>query len=282
VTTKYTYSVANDTLNGELNQASLFSEILNSSITVALDHINSTNDVLDIWFKSNLVGSEWTTLSGVVAAHTGAFTDDAAPRMDDGRPIVRADTRPLHTNTYFTTCGDGSSGIGDGAEARWNFSNDDDVTYDPTIVPSGMKAKQIDMTFNDPIYIKEGTVYFFDAPWESYLTMEIVVASGSYYPNPYGSIPASALGLSGDKMYAHASDGEVIYTRYVNKHFMCGSCPMGDELNTEGCQTDPLPVGWKMRINIITPDTDDTSKGFAEIEVYRARTCILPGDPLGS
>jgi hypothetical protein len=282
VATKYTYSVENNTLYGEINTASLFSEILNSSITVAIDHIDLTNDVLDVWFKADLSGAEQTTLSGVLSAHTGIFTDDAAPRMDDGRPIVRADTRPLGTNTYFTTCGDGSGGIGDGVEARWDFSNDDNITYDPTIVPSGLKAKILDLQFNDPIYIKEGTVYFFDAPWESFLTMEIVVASGSYYPNPYGSIPAAALGLSGNKMYAQASDGDVVYTRYVNKHFMCGSCPMGDELNTEGCQIDPLPVGWKMRMTIFTLDTDDASKGFAEIEVYRARTCILPGDPLGT
>src|SRR3990172_13263739 len=47
------------------------------------------------------------------------------PRMPDGRPIVRADTRPLDTSTYFTTCGDDSTSIGGGTEIRWDFSNDD-------------------------------------------------------------------------------------------------------------------------------------------------------------
>jgi hypothetical protein len=119
-------------------------------------------------------------------------------------------------------------------------------------------------------------MYFFDAPWGQYISMDIVVPAGNYYPNPAGSIPASALGLSGNLMYAYASEN-IPYQKYVNKHFMCGSCPMGDELNAEGAAVSPVPVGWYVRGLIITPNSDNISKGYGGLEMYRCHTMLLPG-----
>ena len=63
---------------------------------------------------------------------------EESPHMEDGRPIVRADTRPLNTQTYFTMCGDDSTSIGNGVKLMWDFSNDDNIYTGPE-VPSGFQ-----------------------------------------------------------------------------------------------------------------------------------------------
>lgn len=208
---------------------------------------------------------------------------EAEPHMEDGRPIVRSDTRPLDTQTFFTMAGDavdstGGVTISGGKDMTWDFSNDDDE-YTGDDIPSGYKAKEIKMSFVCPVFIKDGTIYFFNAPWGSYLKMDIMAPSGSYYPNPSGSIPASSLGLSGNKMYAQATEDTVVQ-RYVGKHFIYGDCPMGDELNAEGAAIEALPVGWYIRGLIVTPTSDNTSKGFASLEMYRCHSVVLPGDTI--
>lgn len=205
---------------------------------------------------------------------------EAHPHMDDGRPIIRSDTRPLNSQTVFTMAGDSADDLGDGKEFKWDFSNDDD-SYTGSEVPSGYKAKEMLVSFKCPVHIKDGTIYFFNAPWGSYVQMDIVIPDGAYYPNPQGPIPASALGLSGKKMYAQAS-GNTLYQRYVNKHFMFGDCPMGDELNAEGSSVSPIPVGWYIRGLIVTPNSDNVSKGFASIEMHRCHTVLLPGQTIAN
>jgi len=103
------------------------------------------------------------------------------------------------------------------------------------------------------------------------------VPAGSYYPNEHGAISASALGLPGNDTYSYASD-DTTYYRYVNRHYMYGNCPMGDELNAEGAMVDALPSGWFIRAGIVTLVSDNISKGFAEFEMYRHRSVILEGD----
>jgi hypothetical protein len=69
---KYTFSntdFSNDI--ADLNRLTL--EIENSNITTPLDYIEShaTLEQVDIYFNTTLSGTEPTTLSGIVAAHTG-------------------------------------------------------------------------------------------------------------------------------------------------------------------------------------------------------------------
>lgn len=280
MSTKYTHSIINDFLNGIVNTTRLSSEITASSITIALDYINEYMDDCDIWFKADLPSADETTLSGVVAAHAGAPPDSIEPPvMGDGRPIVRADTRPLDCQTYFTMAGDTASSIGVGTVLKWDFSNDDDIVEGPTYCPTpvGYKTKQIEMTFIDPIYLKDGAIYFFDAPWGSYCDMHVVVPAGNYYPNDHGSIPASALGLPGTQMYSYAAT-DMPYVNYVSKHHLYRSCPMGDELNAEGAAVEAVPIGWKLVGHITTVSGENTFKGFASFECYRPRTVLLPGD----
>ena len=276
--TKYTFSITGDFPNNKVSGSKLTTEIGNSSIVYALHSITTTDDVCDVWFKDALSGAEETTLSGIVAAHDGTLMDDDAPTMDDGRPIVRADTRPMDTSTYFTMSGDTTSGIGDGTVLKWDFTNDDDIISEGELgyIP-GMKTKSLQLSFLDPIYLKDGALYFFDAPWGAYCDMHIVVPAGGYYPNDHGAIPAAALGQPGTQMYSYAST-DIVYVTYVNKHHMYGSCPMGDELNAEGAAIEALPVGWRLVGHISTTISDSTSKGFASFECYRSRSTLLEGD----
>jgi len=256
-------------------------------IYIALIYVNVEPTLCDIVFKAELSEpEEYTLASGILPNHSGEpLPDKEAPTMADGRPLVRADTRPLDTATYFTTAGDTASGIGDGTVLMWDFGPDSEFTtvsgpYDCSCgshIPTGYKAQIIDLKFLDPIYLKDGTIYFFDAPWGTFATMSILVPAGGYYPNENGSIPSEALGLPAGDHYSYATH-DVIFYRYVNRHFMYGSCPMGDELNAEGCMVDALPVGWFIRAGIVTPISDNKSKGFADFEMYRHRSVILEGD----
>ena len=207
------------------------------------------------------------------------------PTSPDGKEIIRADTRPIGTQTYFTMVGDTVSGIGDGASLTWDFSNEDNL-YDssqiengPTVA-SGYKAKRMDIWFNNPVYLKDGTLYFQNACFDCHVSMFVTVPAGNYYPNDAGSIPASALGLSGDQMYAYASK-DVLYSCYVMKHHMMGDCTMGDELNAEGAQMDAIPAGWLVTGIIICPESCNDFRGFGSLELYRQHSVVLPGGAPG-
>jgi len=67
----YIYSVSADTLNGRVNTVTLTQEIANAVITIALDHINVSDDVLNIWFKAAITPAEESELDAIVADHDG-------------------------------------------------------------------------------------------------------------------------------------------------------------------------------------------------------------------
>jgi len=261
--TKYTYSIIGDFPYQKINSPRLIEEIGNSDITIALDYINTSDNDCDIWFKNDLSSDEQTTLSETVSAHSGEqVAEIEEPRDADGKLLVRADSRPVGTQTYFTTSGDDTE-IGDGSSIFWDFSNDDDLV---TGAPSGYKMKRVKMSFCDIVWLKEGSIYFTNAIKGCYLHMSVVCPSGNYY-----------LDSSGNPAYASV---DVKLAQYVNKHFISGSCPMGDELNTEACQISGVPPNYEFWAEIITPDNDNSSYGWGELELYRVRTVLLPGESL--
>jgi len=283
----YTYNFnKTDFLNDIINPGRLTQEIGSSTISIALDSLNISTSVCGIVFKAALSQDEQTTLSGIVVAHTGDPLSVDPPIMEDGRPLVRADTRPLETQTYFTSVGDTEDGIGDGDSLMWDFSSDLDI-YDegslengPTVA-SGYKAKRFDIWFNEPVYLKDGTMYFVNAPFGSYISMYITIPAGNFYPNASGTYTSAMLGLSGDDMYAYATK-DVLYASYVMKHGMIDSCTMGDELNAEGAQVDAMPAGWHITGIVVTPEEgSENFKGFGSLELYRQYTCVLPGGAKG-
>lgn len=68
--TKYTYAIATDFSSG-VDIDSLEAEIAASSITTALDRIDSDGTNCDIWFASALLTAEKTTLDNDVSPPTG-------------------------------------------------------------------------------------------------------------------------------------------------------------------------------------------------------------------
>jgi hypothetical protein len=280
--TKYTYSITNDFPNQKVNAGKLSVEIYDNDIITALDYIEVGDIECNIWFKAELNISDSTTLDYIISVHDGEPLpeEDINPRMEDGRLIVRADSRPLECQTYFTMIGDdATAGIGCGVECAWDFSNNDNIVTGDH-VPPGMKCKELILTFLCPVYTKDGCIYFSNMPWGSYVTFDIVVPPKTYYPNPAGTIPASALGLSGTDMYAYSGNEYISYAVFLMKHRLYGSCSMGDELNAEGSSTKPIPVGWGLRCRIYTLEDDNIGKGYGEFELHRKRTVLLPGESL--
>lgn len=88
--TKYTYSISQDLPDGEVNTSKLKTEIQNSSISIALDRIDTTGDVLDIWFKDALLSPEKSILDGDTSDPAGGLlaNHDNSPYPDEATPVV--------------------------------------------------------------------------------------------------------------------------------------------------------------------------------------------------
>jgi hypothetical protein len=190
-----------------------------------------------------------------------------SPRKSkDGKSLNRADSRPITETTYFTMRGDSATGIGDGEIMTWDFSNSNNIVTDSitTEIPSGYKRKRIILSFVDQIHIKEGTMYWENAPYGCHIDFWVICPSGQYY-------------LDRD-VIPHLASEDTPLVHYVNHHRILGTCYMGDELNTESANEDAVPSNYELWVEITTPNTDETSKGHSELEIYRERTHLLPGE----
>ena len=180
------------------------------------------------------------------------------PTDEDGKNITRAESRPIGYTTYFSSYGDSATEIGDGKSLSWDFSNDDDLISLPS--GSDIKTKRIEFDFIDPVYVKEGAIYYHNAPSGTYISLHIVCPNGEWY-------------LLNDGTPAQATEDTIINT-HVNRHLLCGDCPMGDELNTE-TRSPQIPNTYKFCIDITVPITEDLCTGHVSIELFRKRTVIL-------
>ena len=88
---KYTYSITDDFPNQKVDASKLAEEIRESDISTALDYINTTVTICDIWFKAELSTLDSTaTLPAVIAAHDGERSpDEEAPTMDEAIEQLR-------------------------------------------------------------------------------------------------------------------------------------------------------------------------------------------------
>jgi len=75
VLTKYTYSIANDMPGGVVRGDLLMGELQSpsSGISIQVDHINTNDDVLDIWFSDVLSAGEKTLLDGDTSNPAGGL-----------------------------------------------------------------------------------------------------------------------------------------------------------------------------------------------------------------
>lgn len=69
--THYTYSLENDFPNHIVASDRLSQEIAQSSIVIALDHIDTAGDDVVVWFKDPLALADVATLDDIVSVHTG-------------------------------------------------------------------------------------------------------------------------------------------------------------------------------------------------------------------
>jgi len=163
---KYTRSIATHftgLIGTSINGGALTDEIhANATITIAVDHINSAGDVVDIWMKAALSTPEETALDAVCAAHTGKGTEkvskvevDNTLRYWDGRQIVLPSSVPSGGYmTMWTGAGDNlalaPAGIGEG--------------QDLAISMSGAGTASVDLQFFEPIEMRAGALYT-DSNW---------------------------------------------------------------------------------------------------------------------
>jgi len=189
-----------------------------------------------------------------------------ADRAADGRQLVRSDSRPIDATTYFTSRGDTASTLGNGEIIQWDFSTADDEVTDSitTTIPSGFKRKRLKLSFSDDVRVKEGTLYWLNAPFGTFVDFWVVCPDGQYYYDRSGT-PQQA---SGDTPIVH----------YVNHHMIMGDCPMGDEMNTEAANENPIPPNYELWVEVTIDENDTSCVGSGELELYRTRTHLLPGE----
>lgn len=177
---KYTYSIANDTLNGKVELGQLQNEIGASAIITAIDYCQAEGDVLDIWFKAALSAGDETILNGVVSAHDGIVIHepalvhlDSPSTTEDGVPIVLATAKPENHYTCFQGAGDSPTHIGRGLKCIFRLADTD------TEISK-------DFTFNEDIYIKDGYMITKNAPMGASVDIDIVQPGTGYIVGTFG------------------------------------------------------------------------------------------------
>lgn len=188
----------------------------------------------------------------------------ANTRVDrDGRWTIRSDSRLIGYDIVFAGAGDtyDPMTIGGGKEFRFDFFDSNQLLSNSL---TGFKQIRIDYMFNDDIYLKEGTVFFFNAPKGSYMDFYWICPTGGIYDKKiYGA----------DATIPNPTVAEVdtIVGHIVIKYFVEGSCPMGDELNTEACTDDPIPkyIIWRTEITVPEVGGWENFHGHWNFELYR-------------
>jgi hypothetical protein len=126
---KYNYTI-DQFPNEKYDTSKLDTEIRNSSIAVSLHYLSGSTDSVDIYFRNQLDGKDWSTLSGVVAAHDGEDDSvDYTPvrivasdieqsvkieeemRDRSGKLRVQQTSRKLGTRIMWSGVGDDTSDI---------------------------------------------------------------------------------------------------------------------------------------------------------------------------
>lgn len=224
--TKYTYSIAGDFPNDQVDPSRLEREIRASSITTALDYINTSGDDCDLWFKASLDSGEVATLDGLVAAHSGERLPDSpqlmafakadgtpAPAAPDGRPDIRVTTAKRTTNfnlramSFTTSKANSIHNINPVTDADWGDFTMALKKWDAT--ENGGAGGWVTATDDDA----EKTVL----DWEPHYNFEII---GGYLDLPTalkdGTTDQWFLACIGVPDYAPAYGGQVPYISEIN------------------------------------------------------------------
>lgn len=98
----YSYNIANDTLNGIVNEERLDREVRDSSIAKALDYIQSSDTTVTLVFKEELLSVEVIALNDLVRNHTGEIIRNVDLVKIDQKDI---DTDGVKVTTRFAPPG---------------------------------------------------------------------------------------------------------------------------------------------------------------------------------
>jgi hypothetical protein len=168
---QFVFTISTDIIAAKADDARLDEEIRQSSITVALDGVSIAGDTLTIDFKTDLSAGEETALhgdatgpaGGLVGNHSGEPLPDPAtadgipkvhidaPEEVDGKLLVTPTPSPgKGWKTYYSSNGDhATNGRGKGAQFRLSLA--------------GADSGQADITFNEPVWLHDGELSWYDA-----------------------------------------------------------------------------------------------------------------------
>lgn len=186
-----------------------------------------------------------------------------------GRWIVRADSRLVGYDLYFTGAGDSFDPmvIGGGTKFRFDFNDPTNFPLLTEGVPTGYKRIRIDWMFNDNVFLKEGTLFNYNAPMGSSIDVKFVCPAGYPYER---KVHGSDITIPN---YAFATEDMVVASIVMN-YFIEGSVPMGDELNTEACTDEAIPSYMIWRLEVTVPEVTgwQDCHGHWSFEIYRPAT----------
>lgn len=197
-----------------------------------------------------------------------------ATEIDElGRWVVRSDSRKTDWDTVFQGAGDNmmTGQIGGGVPFRFDCEADESdprwrSTEDDPTIPEGYVRQRIDWNFSDWVFIKEGTLYFYNIPKGSTCNMWIVAP-----PNAFFSRKKLDSRLNMIKTTYPSGDVEVPFMHWVVQYPIEGTAPMGDELNTESAAENPAYPGLIFRAEFTVPKTEnwEQAHGHFSLELYR-------------
>lgn len=84
----YTYHISTDFPYQKVNPTTLTQQIAASKITIAVDYIDTFDDVCEIFFKAGLSQEEEEELNQIIYIHKGESTEKKIPVNSAGSPVV--------------------------------------------------------------------------------------------------------------------------------------------------------------------------------------------------
>ncbi len=191
-----------------------------------------------------------------------------------GRWVVRSDSRKTDWDVVFQGAGDNclTGVLGGGIPFTFDFGAPvDDLRWDNEHAPVGYKMQTIDWTFCDWVFLKEGTIYFYNMPKGSYVSFAVMSPPGTVY---FKKTANSDLTVKHEQL--PTNNKWMIWMQWVINYRLEGTCPMGDELNTESASENAAPNFFIWRAQICVPDVDgyEDAHGHWTLEMYRMSTGV--------
>ena len=131
-------------------------------------------------------------------------------------------------------------------------------------------SKSVDISFIDPIHIKDGLVAFENGELDSTLNVYAICPQyGTYIDD---RLPITGVYADDNGNYVPAIGAEKIISRYVVDQIMLGSVHVGAYFDVEARST-ALPPGYKIRFSINAGSATNL-KVYARLEINRERGAI--------